>query len=285
VVGRQTGGRSTTAVQKSIRRKLLRSLQGVPKAIRASHRDGDQEDSPIDVGFYSIDGALREAETGNSSRARQLGTLALKQDQTKYSKLLLALAFARAGDSTQALKIANDIGRQAPLDTLIQKYCLPMICAAAKLDANDPAAAIEILRDAEKYDDANAPLFEILYPSYIRGLAYLQLHEGQLAAVEFQKLLRNPQLTGTGETGALSILQLARSQRLLGQRAAALKSYEQFLALWKTADWDLPVYRQAKEEYASLRAARSAAGEESRHLTLKRKEKTSYKAGDDLPAL
>ena len=219
-----------------------------------------QEDSPMDVGFYSVDGALREAEAGNSSRARELGAMSLRQDQTKYSRLLLALAFARAGESVQALKIADEIGRQAPLDTLIQKYCLPMIRAAAKLDSNDPAAAIAILRDAEKYEYANAPLFEILYPTYIRGLAYLQLHEGQLAESQFQKLLRNPQLTGTGEIGALSILQLARSQRLLSQRAAALKSYERFLALWKTADSDLPAYRQAKEEYESLNAARSTAG-------------------------
>jgi eukaryotic-like serine/threonine-protein kinase len=242
-----------------------------------------QEDSPIDVGFYSADGALREAEAGNSSRAREIGTLALKQDQTKYSKLLLALAFARAGDSAQALKIANDIGRQAPLDTLIQKYCLPMIRAAAKLDSNDPAAAIDILRDAERYKYANAPLFEILYPNYIRGLAYLQLREGQLAAVEFQKLLRNPQLTGTGETGALSIVQFARSQRLLGQRAAALKSYEQFLALWKTADSDLPVYRQAKEEYASLSA--STALGQGPGISRGMRQRASYKVGDDLPAL
>ena len=92
----------------------------------------------------------------------------------------------------------------------------------------------------------------MLYPAYIRGVAYLQMHEGRLAAAEFEKLLANRGLVGTSVTGALSHVQLDRAQRLMGEEAAARKSYEDFLTLWKDADPDIPIYQQAKVEYVSF---------------------------------
>ena len=92
----------------------------------------------------------------------------------------------------------------------------------------------------------------MVYPAYIRGLAYLQMHEGRLAAAEFTKLLAHPGLVGTSVTGALSHLQLARADRMMGDEAAARKSYEDFLTLWKTADPDIPIYQQALAEYVEL---------------------------------
>ncbi len=128
-----------------------------------------------------------------------------------------------------------------------------------KLHEDDPAAAVEILRPTVKYDLADAESFNSLYPPYVRGLAYLQMGEGRLATVEFQKLLDHPGRVAREITGALSHLQLARAQKMMGDQAAARKSYEDFLALWQDADSDIPIYQQAKAEYAKLRTGSNRA--------------------------
>jgi hypothetical protein len=121
------------------------------------------------------------------------------------------------------------------------------------LDANDPAGAIDLLRPVKKYDLSYANAFNGVYPAYLRGMAYLQLGQGRLAAVEFQELLDHPGIVGRDITGALSRLQIARAYQLIGDEPSARKSYQDFLTLWKDADPDLPVYQQAKAEYARLR--------------------------------
>jgi tetratricopeptide (TPR) repeat protein len=203
---------------------------------------------------YDTVHALREAEAGNSVRAQRAAANALSKVQDRDTQLRLALVFARAGDIEQAQKLADVLSQHFPLDTVVQNHCLPTIRAAMKLHENEPAAAVEILRPTVKYDFADADSFNSLYPAYIRGLAYLQMGEGRLAAVEFQKLLDHPGRVEREITGALSHLQLARAQKMMGDQAAARKSYEDFLTLWKDADPDIPIYQQAKAEYARLRA-------------------------------
>jgi serine/threonine protein kinase/Flp pilus assembly protein TadD len=198
--------------------------------------------------------ALREAEVGNSAEAQRLAAKALASAPNRIGQLGVALAFARAGNIEQARKLADALGQNDPLNTLVQNYSLPTIRAAMKLHENDPAAAIEILRPTVNYDLAFADGFNDLYPAYIRGLAHLQMREGRLAAAEFQKLVDHPGIVGRTVTGALSHLQLARAQKMIGNQAAARKSYEDFLSLWKDADSDIPIYRQAKAEYAALHA-------------------------------
>ena len=197
--------------------------------------------------------ALEEAEVGNLGQAQRATAKALTSAQNRYTQLLLALAFARAGEIGKAQKLADALSQQAPLDTVIQNYCLPSIRAAMKLYAHDPATAIEILRPAVQYDLASPQGFNDLYPAYLRGLAYLQMGEGSLAAGDFQKLLDHPGIVGRDVIGALARLQLARAQKMMGDQALARKSYEDFLTLWKDADSDIPIYRQAKAEYAKLR--------------------------------
>ena len=145
--------------------------------------------------------------------------------------------------------------RIPPLDTLVQNYSLPTIRAAMKLNANDPAGAIAALQPSLKYELSFNLSFNGLYPAYIRGLAYLQLGQGRLAAAEFQKLVDHRGLVGTDVIGALAHLQIARAQKMMGDGAAARKSYETFLDLWKNADPDIPIYRQAKAEFAKLPSA------------------------------
>jgi hypothetical protein len=194
-----------------------------------------------------------EAESGDSARARQMATTALKTINNRDGKLCLALAFARAGNTEQARKLADALDRNSPLDTVVQNYSLPTIRAAMKLNANDPAGAIAALEPSRKYELSFNYSFNGLYPAYIRGLAYLQLRDGRLAAAEFQKMVDHRGLMGVDVIGALAHLQIARAQKMMGDEASARKWYEDFLALWKDADPDIPIYQQAKAEYAKLR--------------------------------
>jgi len=97
-----------------------------------------------------------------------------------------------------------------------------------------------------------AGLFNSVYPAYLRGLAYLQMGNGVLAAPEFQKLLDHPGVVGRFVTGALAQLQFARAQAMAGDKVAARQSYQKFFKLWKDADSDIPIYRKAKAEILQL---------------------------------
>jgi tetratricopeptide (TPR) repeat protein len=227
----------------------------MPRAVALERKAGVEHPTSE----YECVHALREAEVGNSTRAQQAALKAVNKIQDRDTRLLLALVFARAGDSEQAQKLSDALSQDFPLDTVVQNYSLATIRAAMKLSENDPAAAVEILRPAVKYDLADPDSFNSLYPVYIRGLAYLRIGEGRLAAVEFQKLLDHPGIVGREVIGPLAHLQLARAQKMMGDQGAAHKSYEDFLTLWKDADSDIPIYQQAKAEYAKLRASLNRA--------------------------
>ena len=196
--------------------------------------------------------ALQEIEVGNLSEGQRLIADAVSRDRSRNERLGLALVLARVGNLQQARQLAEAINREFPLDTLTQYYCLPAIWAAIKLHENDPNAAIEILRPALKYDFAYPNAFNGVYPSYIRGMAYLQVSDGRSAAAEFQKVVDHPAIVGRSVTGALAYLQLGRAQAMMGDKVAARKSYQDFLTLWKDADSDIPIYKQAKAEYFRL---------------------------------
>jgi eukaryotic-like serine/threonine-protein kinase len=201
----------------------------------------------------SYETPLWEAESGDSARAVQMAATALRTVSNRDGKLYLALAFARAGNIEQARKMADALDQDAPLDTLVQNYSLPTIRAAMKLNSNDPVGGISALQPSLKYELSFNLSFNSLYPAYIRGLAYLQLGEGRLAAAEFQKLVDHRGLVGRDVIGALAHLQMARAQKMMGDEASARQWYEDFLALWKDADPDVPIYQLAKAEYAKLR--------------------------------
>ena len=198
--------------------------------------------------------AQTEVEVGNSNRAQRLATTALKTARNRGARLAMSLVLARSGDIKEATKLVDAAAQDSPLDTTVQGYCLPTIRAAVKLYENDPSGAVKALQPTLKYELGTEDCFANLYPAYIRGLAYLQMGNGRLAAPEFQKLLDHPGFVGAFVLGALSHLQLARAQRVAGDKNGARRSYEDFLALWKDADADIPIYRQAKQEYASLSA-------------------------------
>jgi eukaryotic-like serine/threonine-protein kinase len=204
------------------------------------------------AGSWVIPAALEDAEVGKDAQARRYESKAAASSLDRNGKIALAQALARSGRTAEAGTIADQVSAERPEDTLVQHYFVPTIRAAIKLRQHDPATAIDLLRGTAKYDLAFTG-FDYLYPTYIRGLAYLELGNGQSAAAQFQKLIDNPGFTVRHVTGALAWLQLGRAQTMMGDEAAARKSYEAFLDLWKNADPNIPIYQQAKAEYAKLR--------------------------------
>ena len=201
--------------------------------------------------------ALENAEVGRVVQARRFESKADRGKLDRNDKLVLALALARSGRTEEAGKLADQISAERPEDTLVQHYLTPTIRAAIKLQQHDPAAAIDLLRGTARYDLAWTDSFDFVYPSYIRGLAYLKLGDGRSAAAQFQKMIDNPGLTVRHVTGPLAWLQLGRARKMMGDEATARKSYETFLDLWKNADPDIPIYRRAKTEFAKLPSAKN----------------------------
>jgi hypothetical protein len=203
--------------------------------------------------WWTVLSALENAEVGMYGQARRYEDTAARIKLDRGDRVALALALARSGQTTEADRLAGQISRERPEDTLVQHYFIPTIRAAIKLRQHDPAAAIGFLRDAAEHDLAFTVSFNYLYPAYIRGLAYLELRDGRSAAGQFQKQIDNPGFGVRHVIGPLAWLQLGRAQKMIGDEAAARKSYETFLDLWKNADSDIPIYQQAKAEYAKLR--------------------------------
>jgi DNA-binding winged helix-turn-helix (wHTH) protein len=206
--------------------------------------------------WWVVFSALEAAEAGNDLQARRYESKAAGSPLDHNGKIALALALARSGEIADAGGLADQISAERPEDTLVQHYFIPTIRAAIKLRQHDPAAAIDLLRGTAKYDLAFTGVVDSVYPAYIRGLAYLGLGDGQSAAAQFQKLIDNPGFRVRHVVGPLARLQLGRAQKMMGDDASARKSYEEFLSIWKDADPDLPVYRQAKAEYAQLQEKR-----------------------------
>ena len=150
--------------------------------------------------------------------------------------------------------MANELAKANPSDTLLNRFWLPTIRAAAELDLNHPAQAVEIFQGMADYEMA-APFplaASTLYPVYVRGQAYLRLGQGSSAAREFQKFLDHPGYLLNFPLGALAHLELGRSYALAGDKTKARIAYQDFLNLWKDADPDIPILKQAKAEYAKL---------------------------------
>jgi eukaryotic-like serine/threonine-protein kinase len=211
-----------------------------------------QTSKATNANSWMVLSALEDAEVGKDVQARRYESKATGSPLDRNKKIVLALALARSGRTAEAGRLADQISLERPEDTLVQHYLIPTIRAAIKLQQHDPASAIDLLSGTAKYDLAFTGSFESVYPAYIRGLAYLGLCDGQSAAAQFQKLIDNPGFSVRHVIGPLARLQRGRAQKMMGDKASARKSYEEFLGLWKDADPDLPIYRQAKSEYAQL---------------------------------
>jgi eukaryotic-like serine/threonine-protein kinase len=234
--------------------------QAVDSAIRADSR----ETGAIWRGIA----AQREAAFGNVGDAKQTAEEGLKLYPAIASQgvaVEAALAFAVAGDTAKAESLAQDLNKRFPLDTQMQSLWLPAIRAQLALNRNSPSEAITDLQAASSIELASISFvanISCLYPTYIRGEAYLAARQGKEAATEFQKILDHSGIVWNCWTGALAHLGVARANALQAKTSQsadadaahvrALAAYQAFLTLWKDADPDIPILKQAKAEYAKL---------------------------------
>jgi hypothetical protein len=214
--------------------------------------------------------AQREAAYGNLVEARQSAAEALKVAPTSQGvEVEAALAFAMTGDTARAESLVQDLGKRFPLDTQVQSLWLPAIRAQLALNRKNPVPALDSLQAASSIEFGSIPFvanISCLYPTYVRGEAYLAAGEGKESAAEFQKILDHRGIVWNCWTGALAHLGVARANALQARtfqgqgrgadadlaRTRALAAYKDFLTLWKDADPDIPIYKQAKAEYAKL---------------------------------
>ena len=240
---------------------LGRARELTKRAVNSALRVDSKENGAI----YLATAAQREAAYGNpatqQSAADALNLAPTSQDVESEA----ALAFAMAGNTSRADSLAQALGKLFPLDTQIQSLWLPAIRAQLALDRKNPTAALNTLQASYSIELGTilfASSISCLYPIYVRGEAYLAAGQGSAAAAEFQKILDHSGIVWNCWTGALAHLGVARANALQARtsqgadadaaRTRALAAYQDFLTLWKDADPDVPILKQAKAEYAKL---------------------------------
>jgi tetratricopeptide (TPR) repeat protein len=229
-------------------------LKNAHELSRRAMDSAEHNDAKESAASYQAAAALREVESGNREQARADANAALKLAPNRDVRVVAALALARAGDTTAAERLVAELDKTYSLDTQVQRYWLPTIRAAVALERKDPNRAIEVLKDVSTIElgqpTSNLAIF--LCPAYIRGEAYLTRHDGNAAAVEFQKFIDHRGLVVNFPWGALARLGLARAYAMQGDTTKAKAAYQDFLTLWKDVDPDVPVLIAAKAEYAKL---------------------------------
>ncbi len=203
---------------------------------------------------YVAEAAWREALVGNMSLAKQRVQAALALSTGRDVVAVSAIALGLAGDAPQATRLAAGLAKRFPEDTIVQSNFLPTIHAVTVLQGGGASKAIEALAPTAPYELGTASLTVtfVLYPVYVRGESFLAAHQGSAAAAEFQKILDHPGVVLNEPIGALAHLGLGRAYALSGEKAKAQTAYQDFLALWKDADPDIPILKEAKAEYAKL---------------------------------
>ncbi|HEX8881589.1 MAG TPA: tetratricopeptide repeat protein, partial [Candidatus Acidoferrum sp.] len=217
-------------------------MQQAIDSARRSDRSGDAL-------WYETSSGWIEAEYGYLERARRIAVRALAEKSDPELLRLAALTLARAGDSARAQAVADDLTKRFH-SVALDSYWLPTIRAAIEVNRNNAARAVEFLQVTAPYELGRDGR---LYAVYLEGLAQLLQRRGSEAAADFQKLLDHRGLVLNFHYGALAHLGLARAYALQGDTAKARSAYNDFLTLWKDADPDIPVLKQAKAEYAKLR--------------------------------
>ena len=241
---------------------LRKARELTQRAIDSAIRADSKETGAIWQGIA----AQREAAFGNATDAKREAAQGLRlYPASRAVEVEATLAFAMVGDAARAEPLAQDLNKRFPLDTQMQSLWLPAIRAQLALNRNNPAAAISALQAASAIELGQIAFvanLSCLYPAYIRGEAYLAAGQGSAAAAEFSRILDHNGIVWNCWTGALAHLGLARANALQARtsqgadadaaRVRALAAYKDFLALWKDADPDIPILKEAKAEYAKL---------------------------------
>jgi eukaryotic-like serine/threonine-protein kinase len=223
--------------------------RAVAMAQQAGNREG--------AARYEAAEAVCEAHFGNAAAAKERARAALQLAKDRDVEYAAAVALALSGDSVGSQRLAGDLEKRFPEDTPVQFEYLPTLHALSALAHQAPLDAVERLQRALPYDfalpgTAFSSMFGGLYPAYVRGEAYLKAQRGPEAAAEFQKILDHRGIVFADPIGTLAHLQLGRALVLSGEKDRARSAYRGFLTLWKDADPDIPILKQAKTEYANL---------------------------------
>jgi eukaryotic-like serine/threonine-protein kinase len=243
------GAEDAALMQQSDTEAYHGRFQKARELTRQAIESAKHNDAKETAAFYQARAAEREGFVGNSAQAHQAAVAALALSSGRLVKIISAQALALAGDAAQAQKLVDDLNHNLPLDTLVQGYILPTIRANIELHRGNPSKAIEFLNVARPYELGGVG---IMLPVYVRGVAYLLSRNGPEAAGEFQKMLDHRTMMGNATVSSLTHLGLARARVLEGNISAARSAYQDFVALWKDADPDIPILKQAKDEYAKL---------------------------------
>lgn len=239
----------TEAFHGHLEQARVYAREAVASAVRS-----DQKETAAQ---WRMDEVITEAEFGNLELARRDAAATLAASPNHDTQILAAVAFARSGDPARAQKIADDLAKNYPLDTLVNEYWLPVIRAAIEISRNNPGKALEIAAVAMPYELASPQTWPgtggPLYPAYLRGQADLMLRRGADAAKEYQKLVAHRGFMLACPLAALARVGLARAYVMEGDIAKARAAYEEFFTLWKDADQDISILKQAKAEYAKLK--------------------------------
>jgi serine/threonine protein kinase/tetratricopeptide (TPR) repeat protein len=221
------------------------SRRAVDQAQQAAQRER--------AGQWEAGAAVQDAFFGFASEARKRAMVALELSKDREVEYGAAFALALSGDSSRSQALTDDLERRFPEDTSAQFSYLPALRARLALNHGDASKALELLQVAVPHElGAPRTLFGALYPVYVRGEAYLAAHQGAEAATEFQRILDHRGIVVSDPVGAVARLQLGRAFVLAGDKTKAKTAYQNFLTLWKDADPDIPILKQAKAEYAKL---------------------------------
>ena len=213
-----------------------------------------RSDSKETAALWQVNAALREAQFGNFPQAKRDVASALAMSHGRDVKVLAALTLALSGDKAGATAMVQELEKSNPANTVIKVYWAPTLRAAIELEGANPSQALVFLEAAAPYELGEPPPTSpgTLYPPYLRGQAQLMLRNGAAAATEFQKLLDHPGIVANFPLGSLARLQIARAYSLSGNAAKAKTYYQDFFTLWKDADPDIPILKEAKTEYSKL---------------------------------
>jgi serine/threonine protein kinase/Tfp pilus assembly protein PilF len=232
--------------------RLAGSREFSRKAIESAHRFGEKETAEM----YVSSAAIVEALFGNRAAAQQQAEVALKLSTGKDIRAAGALALAFTGETARSQAVADELNKEYGEDTIVQFNYLPTLRAQIALNRGDSKKAIEALETARPYELGEpiqaAFCFLSVYPVYVRAQAYLAAHRASDAAAEFQRVLDHRGIVANQPNGALAHVGLARAYAMSGDVAKARAAYEGFFTLWKDADPDIPILKEAKAEYAKL---------------------------------
>jgi hypothetical protein len=231
----------------------LKNARELSRRAMDNAQRGGEKDAPA---LYSGTSGLREAWFGNTDEARRRATLALKLSTGRDLQYFAALAVAYTRDDARAKALTDDLDERLPEDTIVQFNYLPSIRGRLALNKGDASGTIESLGVAVPYELGKSAAIDLertaMFPVFVRGEAYLAARKGSEAAAEFQKILDHRGLVLNQPIGALAHLGLGRAYVLQADIPKAKEAYQDFLNLWKDADPDIPILKQAKAEYAKL---------------------------------